>query len=86
MRQALANPTLATMAKVQRVLEDAAGPITRYQLHKRLEGTVNYPVLDAALGYFAALRLIVDEGPRGKVLWVHNPRARGLVESSRRVS
>lgn len=81
----IANPTLATVNKVQRVLEEADGPISRYELHKRLAGAVNYPVLDAVLGYFAQLKVIVDEGSGGKVLWVHNPKARGLFESSRRI-
>ncbi|MEA3137408.1 MAG: hypothetical protein QOC71_1689 [Thermoplasmata archaeon] len=82
----VANPTLATLSKVQGILEGAEGPISRYELHKRLEGTVNYPVLDAVLGYFSGLKVIVDEGAGGKVLWVHNPKARGLFESSRRIA
>lgn len=80
-----ANPTLATVAKVQRVLKNAEGPVSRYQLHKRLRGTVNYPVLDAILGYFAELRVVYDEGAGGKVLWIHNPKAGDLFASSRRV-
>lgn len=86
MTQLAANPTLATMSKVQQVLQDAEGPVTRYELHKRLAGSVNYPVLEAVLGYLGQLRVIVDEGVGGKVLWVHNPKARSLFESSRRVS
>jgi hypothetical protein len=82
----VANPTLATVAKVQGVLEDAEGPVSRYELHKRLGGTVNYPVLDAVLDYFSGLKVIVDEGVGGKVLWVHNPKARGLFELSRRIT
>lgn len=82
----IANPTLATVSKVQGVLEDAEGPISRYELHKRLDGTVNYPVLDAILGYFSELKVVVDEGSGGKVLWVHNPKARSLFESSRRIA
>jgi hypothetical protein len=81
----VANPTLATVTKVQSILQDAEGPVTRYELHKRLEGTVNYPVLNAILAYFGELRLIVDEGAGGKVLWVHNPSARSLLASSRKV-
>ncbi len=86
MAQAVANPTLATVAKVQQALEDADGPVSRYELHKRLEGTVNYPVLDAVLAYFSRLRVVHDEGAGGKVLWIHNPKARALFESSRRVA
>lgn len=82
----VANPTLSTVAKVQAVLEDAEGPISRYELHKRLGGAVNYPVLEAVIGYFGGLRVVVDEGAGGKVLWVHNPKARALFQSSRRVS
>lgn len=81
----LANPTLATVAKVQAILEAADGPMSRYQLHKRLRGTVNYPVLEAILGYFAELKVVYDEGPGGRFLWIHNPAARHLLETGRRV-
>lgn len=84
--QAVANPTLSTISRVQDVLQEAGEPISRYEIHKRLGGKVNYPVLEAALNYFVQLRVIVDEGSRGKVLWVHNPGARSLFESSRRVA
>lgn len=86
MVQALANPTLATMNKVQGVLEAADGPLSRYALHKQLAGTVNYPVLEAILAYFVRLQVIYDEGPGGKLLWIHNPAARKLFESSQRVA
>ncbi|MFA5860604.1 MAG: hypothetical protein WDA16_02810 [Candidatus Thermoplasmatota archaeon] len=82
------NPTLSTVVKVQRVLEDAQEPITRYEIHKRLGGSVNYPVLESVLNYFAQMRLIVDEGKKGSVLWVHNTHAKAakLFLSSRRVA
>ncbi len=82
------NPTLATITRVQRVLQEADGPITRYQLHKRLKGRVNYPVLDAVLAYFSELKVVVDEGAGGKILWVHatSSEARDLYRSSRRVA
>lgn len=86
MVQALANPTLATVAKVQQVLEKADGPLSRYAVHKLLGGTVNYPVLEAVLQYFVQLRVVYDEGAGGKLLWIHNPKARALFESSRRVA
>lgn len=86
MPQLAANPTLATVSKVQDVLEDAGEPLSRYELHKRLGGSVNYPVLDAILDYFAELKVVVDEGAGGKVLWIHAPGARKLFESSRRVA
>ena len=60
--------------------------MSRYQLHKRLEGTVNYPVIEAVLAYFAQLKVVYDEGPGGRFLWIHNPAARALFESSRRVA
>lgn len=66
---AFANPTLATVGKVQAVLEQAGGPMSRYELHKRLEGTVNYPVLEAALEHFTRLGVLDDGGPGGKVSW-----------------
>lgn len=82
------NPTLATITRVQGVLERADGPITRYELHKQLKGRVNYPVLDTVLAYFTELRVIVDEGKGGKILWVHatDQKARDLFASSRRVA
>ena len=81
------NPTLATVVKVQAVLEDAEEPMTRYEIHKRLGGSVNYPVLESVLNYFAEMRLIVDEGKRGNVLWVHNTHSKAgkLFSASRRV-
>lgn len=84
----LSNPTLATIVKIQTILEDAGEPLTRYELHKRLGGSVNYPVLESVLNYLAMLRLVVDEGKGGKVLWVHavRPNARQLFASSRRVA
>lgn len=82
------NPTLATLQRVQDELQRAEGPISRYELHKRLHGRVNYPVLDAILRYFSELKVIVDEGKGGKILWVHttHPEARKLFASSRRVA
>ena len=73
----VANPTLATIAKVQRVLRDAATPISRYELHKRLGGTVNYPVLEAVLRHFAQLNVLHDDGAGGKVRWTQDPEAAG---------
>jgi len=86
MPQWIANPTLATVSKVQGVLTDAGEPLSRYELHKRLGGSVNYPVLDAILRYFTELKVVYDEGAGGKVLWIHNAKARALFESSRRVA
>jgi hypothetical protein len=89
MAQALkVNPTLLTIRKVQGVLQDAERPISRYEIHKRLLGSVNYPVIDAVLDHLAKLRLIVDEGAGGKVLWVHatSEAARKLFRASRRVA
>lgn len=82
---AASNPTLATVQRVQEVLQGAEGPITRYELHKRLGGAVNYPVLEAVLRYFDSLGLVADEGKGGKVLWTHdeNPRTRALLQASR---
>lgn len=84
----LENPTLATLVKVQTVLEEAEGPVSRYEIHKRLGAAVNYPVLESILAYLAEMKLVVDEGKGGTVLWVHNThaRARKLFASSRRVA
>lgn len=86
--QLVANPTLATITRVQEVLQNAEAPLTRYQLHKRLEGAVNYPVLEAVLHYFGELKVVVDEGAGGKILWVHStsPKARSLFAASKRVT
>lgn len=81
------NPTLSTILRVQRVLKTAEGPISRYVAHQRLKGSVNYPVLDAIVTFYARLHVLVDEGRGGKVLWVRNehPAARSLFRASRRV-
>lgn len=81
------NPTLETLVKVQTVLEEAEAPLSRYEIHKRAGRAVNYPVIESILEYLGEMRLIVDEGKGGKVLWVHNvdPRARKLFAASRRV-
>ena len=86
--QLVANPTLHTISRVQEVLVSAEGPLTRYEIHKRLEGSVNHPVLEAVLNYFGQLKVIVDEGPGGKVLWIHNvsAKARALFGASKRVA
>jgi hypothetical protein len=88
MSQFVANPTLATVTRVQDVLEAAEGPLTRYELHKRLGGSVNYPVLEAVLHFFSELKVVVDEGAGGKILWVHNTqaKARSLFAASKRVA
>ena len=82
------NPTMTTLQRIQKVLEEAPGPLTRYEIHKRLRGAVNPQVIEAALGYLSSLSLIHDEGPRGRVLWIYNPspRFRELVKRSRRVA
>ena len=86
--QLLENPTLATLVKVQTILEDAEAPLSRYEIHKRLAAAVNYPVLESILAYLTEMKLVVDEGKGGKILWVHNTnaRARKLFGSSRRVA
>lgn len=89
MKLALAeNPTLETLVKVQTVLEEAEAPLSRYEIHKRVGRAVNYPVIESILAYLAEMRLVVDEGKGGKVLWVHNvhAKARSLFARSRRVA
>ncbi len=63
------NPTLATADKVRSVLQDAEDGVTRYAIFQRLEGSVNYTVIDSVLDYFAELDLVADEGKGGKVTW-----------------
>ncbi|MHB1261249.1 MAG: hypothetical protein ACYC2H_05990 [Thermoplasmatota archaeon] len=65
------GPTLSTLRTVEEVLKAAAIPVTRYHIRKELGNSVNQTTLDEALGYLADHDLVYDEGPGGKVLWIH---------------
>ena len=64
------GPTTGTLRIVEAVLRDAAIPMTRYQIRKRLDNRVGAPLLDEALDYLAEHEMVYDEGPGGKVLWI----------------
>ncbi len=67
------GPTTTTLRAIQRVLQDAAVPISRYQIRKSLGNSVSQPTVDEALDYLASVELVYDEGPGGKALWIHAP-------------
>lgn len=62
-----------TLRTVEGVLRKAAVPMTRYQIRKGLGNSINQTTLDEALDYLADHDLVYDEGPGGKVLWIHAP-------------
>jgi hypothetical protein len=67
------GPTVATLRAVEDVLRRAAVPMSRYGIRKTLGNSIAQPMLDEALDYMADHSLVFDEGPGGKVLWIHAP-------------
>lgn len=67
------GPTTSTLRTIEKVLKDAAAPVTRYHIRKELGNSVNQTTLDEAISYLADHDLVYDEGPGGKVLWIHAP-------------
>ncbi len=67
------GPTTTTLRTIERVLRDARAPVTRYHIRKQLGNSINQTTLDEALDYLADHDLVYDEGPGGKVLWIHAP-------------
>jgi hypothetical protein len=65
------GPTTATLRAIEQVLRRAAVPLSRYQIRKDLGNAIAAPLLDDALDYMADHEMVYDEGPGGKVLWVH---------------
>lgn len=65
------GPTTTTLRTVEKVLKDAAVPVTRYHIRKELGNSINQTTLDEALDYLAEHDLVYDEGPGGKVVWIH---------------
>lgn len=45
--------------------------MSRYEIRKTLGNSIAQPMLDEALDYMADHSLVFDEGPGGKVLWIH---------------
>ncbi len=69
------GPTVATLRAVEGVLRREAIPLTRYRIRQALGNRVAEPLLDEALAYLAEHEMVYDEGPGGKVLWVHAANA-----------
>lgn len=69
------GPTVMTLRTVEGVLRKARVPMSRYQIRQELGNSVGQTTLDEALDYLADHDLVYDEGPGGKVLWIHAPAA-----------
>ena len=65
------GPTVATLKGIEEVLRREAVPMTRYRIRQLLENRIAQPLLDEALEYMADHEMVYDEGPGGKVLWIH---------------
>ena len=65
------GPTVATLKAIEEVLREAAVPMTRYKIRQALGNRVAQPLLDEALRYMADHEMVFDEGPGGRVLWIH---------------
>ena len=84
----LPHSAYAALRRIQDILEKASGPISHRQVQVRLRGSVRPEVVEAALGFLGSLNLVADEGPGGRVLWIHNPspRMRELIRRSKRMA
>ena len=69
------GPTVSTLTAIERVLKEAAVPMSRYAIRRALANRVGQPALDEALAYMASHEMVFDEGPGGKVLWIRAPAA-----------
>ena len=69
------GPTIATVRAIEAVLQEAAVPMSRYQIRQALGNSVSQPTLDEALEYLAGHGLVFDEGPGGRVVWTKLPPA-----------
>ncbi len=65
------GPTVATLRAIEEVLRREAAPMTRYRIRQALGNRIAQPLLDDALTYMADHEMVVDEGPGGKVVWIH---------------
>src|SRR6266545_4956553 len=68
------GPTVATLKAIEEVLRREAVPMTRYKIRQALGNRIAQPLLDEGLEYMADHDMVYDEGPGGKVLWIHTPR------------
>lgn len=66
----LRGPTVATLREIEAVLRTIARPMTRYGIRKALGNRIAQPLLDEALAYLADHKLVFDEGPGGRVVWI----------------
>ncbi len=69
------GPTVATLKAIEEVLRREAVPMTRYKIRQALGNRIAQPLLDEGLEYMADHDMVYDEGPGGKVLWIHTPDA-----------
>ncbi len=69
------GPTIATLKAIEAVLRREAVPVTRYRIRQALGNRVAAPLLDEALAYMADHEMVYDEGPGGKVVWIHTSGA-----------
>lgn len=74
-KSASRGPTTTTLRAIERVLRQAAGPMSRYQIRRALPTQIAAPLLDDALAYLADHRLLIDEGPGGTVVWIRGRSA-----------
>ncbi len=69
------GPTIATLKAIEEVLRRNPVPLTRYRIRQALGNRVAQPLLDEALAYMADHEMVYDEGPGGKVVWIHTSNA-----------
>ena len=67
------GPTTTTLRAIEKVLREAAVPMSRYQIRQKLANKIAAPLLDEALDYMADHEMVFDEGPGGKVVWIRAP-------------
>lgn len=67
------GPTVTTLRTIEEVLRKARVPMSRYQIRKVLGNSVGQTTLDEALDYLADHDMVYDEGPGGRVVWIHAP-------------
>ncbi len=69
------GPTVSTLRAIEEVLRREAVPMTRYRIRQALGHRVSGRLLDQGLAYMADHDMVYDEGPGGRVLWIHAPVA-----------
>ncbi len=69
------GPTVATLKAIEEVLRREAIPLTRYRIRQALGYRIAQPLLDEGLAYLADHEMVYDEGPGGRVVWIHTSDA-----------